>query len=105
VTKNSYFRIDAGGLVLTIRASPKASRNALLGVMETPEGPALKVAVTAPPDKGKANAALIDLMAKTFGVSKSSITLVAGETDRRKILRIGGNADELKTIAQRWMGS
>ncbi len=105
MTKNSYFWIDAGGLVLTIRASPKASRNALLGVMETPEGPALKVAVTAPPDKGKANAALIDLMAKTFGVSKSSITLVAGETDRHKILRIGGNADELKTIAQRWMGS
>lgn len=91
--------------MLTVRVSPKASRNAVQGVMETPDGFALKVAVTAPPDKGKANAAVVVLLAKVFGVSKSSLSVVAGQADRRKILRIKGDPTVLSPIAQQWMSS
>jgi uncharacterized protein len=99
----TFFRADKDGLVITARVSPKASRNAVLGPMPTPEGQALKVAVTAPPDKGKANAAVAALLAKAFGVAKSSVLLIAGETDRRKVLRVSGDPVQLSAIAQQWM--
>ncbi|MGE3477590.1 MAG: DUF167 domain-containing protein [Rhodospirillaceae bacterium] len=101
----SFFRPRAGGLTLTVRVTPKASRDAILGVMATPDGLALKVAVTAPADKGKANAAVIALLAKAFGVAKSNITLTLGETDRRKVLRISGDPATLAATAQTWMTS
>ena len=71
--------------------------------MDTPDGQALKIAVTAPPDKGKANAAVAALLAKAFGVAKSSVAVVAGETDRRKVLRVSGDPAALSTIAQQWI--
>lgn len=70
--------------------------------MPTPDGQALKIAVTAPPDKGKANAAVALLLSKVFGVSKTSIVVVTGDTDRRKILRISGDPTALIAIAQQW---
>lgn len=100
-----FFRAEKDALVLTIRATPKASRNAVQGVMETPEGFALKVAVTAAPDRGKANAAIAELLAKEFGVSKTKVTLIAGQTDRRKVLRIKGDPTVLSSIAQQWMSA
>lgn len=99
----SFFRADKDGLVITARVSPKASRTAVQGVMPTPDGEALKIAVTAPADKGKANAAVTSLLAKTFGVAKSSVAVVAGETDRRKILRVAGDPAVLAAIAQQWI--
>ncbi|MGB4058546.1 MAG: DUF167 domain-containing protein [Alphaproteobacteria bacterium] len=50
----------------------------------------LKASVTAAPDKGKANKALIELLAEYLGVAKSTITIVRGETDRLKTLEIEG---------------
>ena len=70
--------------------------------MLTPDGHALKIAVTAPPDKGKANAAVTAVLAKAFGVAKSSVAVIAGETDRRKVLRISGDPAALSAIAQQW---
>lgn len=98
-----FFRPDAGGLVLSLKVQPKSSRNIIEGVVETPDGSALKVAVTAPPDKGKANAAVIALVAKAFGVAKRDVTLTLGETDRRKVLHIAGDPTALQAIAQQWM--
>lgn len=97
-----FFRPDAHGLVVTLKVQPKASREGIQGVVETPDGWALKVAVTAPPDKGKANAAVIAVVAKAFGVAKSNVTLTLGETDRRKVLHIAGAPAALAAIAQRW---
>jgi uncharacterized protein len=99
----SFFRADAKGLIITARVTPKASRTAVQGLMATPQGQALKIAVTAPPDKGKANAAVEALLAKTFGVAKSSVAVVAGETDRRKTLRVAGDPAALTVIAQQWI--
>ena len=54
---------------------------------------ALAVKVTAIPDKGKANEAVIALLAKAIGVAKSSFNLVNGETSRNKVLAIVANQD------------
>lgn len=98
-----FFRADARGLVVSLKVQPKSSRNAIGGPVETPDGWALKVAVTAPPDKGKANAAVAALLAKAFGVAKSNVTLTMGETDRRKVLHVAGDPMALQAIAQQWM--
>lgn len=95
-----FYRADADGLVLTLRVVPKAAREAIVGIMPTPDGEALKVSVTAAPDKGKANAAVAALLAKTFKVAKSSVAVVSGETDRRKIVRIMGEPEALGAIAE-----
>jgi len=101
----SFFRTLDAGLTLTVRVTPKASRDAIVGVMATADGLALKVAVTAPADKGKANAAVIALIADAFGIAKSHITLTMGETDRRKVLRVSGDPATLAATAQTWMTS
>jgi uncharacterized protein (TIGR00251 family) len=101
-TALSFFHSTSDSLLVTLRISPKASRDAIQGTMQTPYGYALKVSVTAPPDKGKANAAVIALLAKAFGTPKSAITLVAGQTDRRKVARIAGSPIALSAIAQQW---
>ncbi len=95
----SFFRAVEDGIVITARVTPKASREVVQGVMATPDGHALKIAVTAPADKGKANAAVCALLAKTFKVAKSSVAVVSGETDRRKVLRITGDPAQLAAIA------
>ena len=76
------------GLFLHIRATPKAGRNQITG---RTDDSALQVKVTAVPDKGKANLAIIETLAKNMGVAKSSFELVSGETARNKVLRINAN--------------
>ena len=87
----------ADGLRLFIKLTPRASKNAITGVEPDGEGKArLKVTVTAVPEAGKANAALIKLLAKTWKLPKSSLTIVAGETSRLKELELRGEAAALK---------
>ena len=90
------FKPVADGVRVAIRLTPKASRNAIAGIAETGQGEAvLKVMVTAVPEAGKANEALIKLLAKEWGIAKSSISLVAGATDRNKIVHVAGDAADL----------
>jgi uncharacterized protein len=83
-------RVAANGVTLAVRARPAAKKTAILGIFG--EGPQaqLKVGVQAPPLEGRANAALIELLAATFGVSKSSVELVSGEMSRSKIFLLRG---------------
>ncbi len=101
----ALFTPDASGGVLAVKAAPKASRNAIVGPMPTADGHALKVAVTAPADKGKANEAIAALVAEAFRVPKGAVSVIAGATDRSKLLRIAGDPLALSNIAQRWMPS
>lgn len=50
----------------------------------------IKIAVTAPPVDGEANAAVIELVAKTFGVPRSAVEVIAGASSRRKTIRVTG---------------
>ena len=95
------FGTSEGGLTLRIRLTPKASRDALGGVVESPDGAAaLAARVSAPPVDGAANKALIKLVAKRFGVPKSSVEIAAGATARIKTLRIAGDPDALAACAR-----
>lgn len=79
---------------ISVKLTPKASKNTVIGWETDLFGKkTLKCAVTAVPEKGKANKALIQLLSKHFGVSKSSITIVRGETSRLKIIEIQGVND------------
>ncbi|MCA1940410.1 MAG: DUF167 family protein [Caenispirillum bisanense] len=87
------FEPAAGGLRLFVRLTPKASRTAVQGIAPDADGGhVLKVAVTAVPENGKANEALIKLLAKEWRLPKSAFTLVSGATDRRKTLLVAGDS-------------
>jgi uncharacterized protein (TIGR00251 family) len=68
------------GTILPVRAQPGARRNEIRGEQEG----ALKVCVTQSPEKGKANKAVIELVAKSLKLRKSQIELIAGETSHQK---------------------
>lgn len=76
----------AGGVRFDVRVAPRASRDAIVGVHDG----ALKVALTAPPVEGEANAALIALLAKKLGVAKRDVVLLRGETSRAKRVEVRG---------------
>jgi uncharacterized protein (TIGR00251 family) len=79
-------RDTAQGAQFALRVQPRASRNAIAGVM----GDAVKLAITAPPVDGKANQAVVEYLAELFQVSKSSIVIVSGETGRNKLIAVRG---------------
>ena len=100
------FQPVAAGIRLRLKVAPKAKRNEIGGWLDEPDGgQALKVAVTAAPEDGKANAAVIALLAKEWGVAKSAISVVAGATDRRKIVEIRGRSAELIQKIEAWLSS
>ena len=77
--------------LLEVRVQPRASRNEIGDFM--PAG-ALKVRVTAPPVDGKANDAVVKLLAKQLGITPSSVTVVRGATARNKTIEIDGLSDD-----------
>ena len=79
-------RSDASGATFAIKVHPRAKKNAITGEI----GDALKVALTAPPVDGKANAACIEFFAKLLNVPRSSVNIASGETSRNKVVRIMG---------------
>jgi len=79
------FGKGSGGSALSIKVTPRARKNEIVGVMA--DG-TLKIRVTAPPVGGKANEAVIELLADVLKVSKSKIEIVAGETGAQKLVSI-----------------
>ena len=75
-----------GGVELSVFCQPKAARSALIGM----HGGALKAKVKAPPVEGRANRALLDLLAGALGVPRGRLTLVSGEQSRNKRVRVDG---------------
>ena len=69
---------------LSVRVKPSAKKE---GVKVAPDG-VLEVRVSAPPEKGKANERLIELLAEHFGVPKSQVSIIAGHTQRQKVVEI-----------------
>lgn len=76
----------AGTATVRLKVVPGASRTRLAGML----GDRLKVQVAAPPEAGKANKAVCTLIAKTLGVAKGDVQLVAGDTQPLKTLAIAG---------------
>lgn len=87
--------LSAGVLRIDVLVVPRSSRTSVGPLV----GGRLRVAVTAPPVDGEANAAVIEAVAKAFGVRRSAVTIAHGERGRRKTLSIeGADADSLQTL-------
>jgi hypothetical protein len=74
-----------------VRVQPKASSDEIVGPCANAlGGESLKVRITAPPVDGKANAHLVKVLAKAFGVAKSRVSVVAGDSGRQKRVQVNG---------------
>jgi uncharacterized protein (TIGR00251 family) len=91
------FAAEAGGqsVRLRLRVSAGASRRRVLGV----HGGALKLSVKAPPEKGKANRDVLELVAETFGLAASDVEIVSGDTSPDKVVRLPLAPED---AARRW---
>ncbi|MFO1371270.1 MAG: DUF167 family protein [Candidatus Competibacteraceae bacterium] len=78
------YRWEGADLILHVRVQPRASRDELMASQDD----RLRIRITAPPVDGKANAHLREFLAVLFGVAKSQVTLLAGESSRDKRWRI-----------------
>ena len=82
----AWARDGAGGAVLEILVQPRSSRTRVVGEHDG----RLKLHLAAPPVDGEANAALVAFLADALGVRRADVALLAGETGRRKRVRVSG---------------
>ncbi len=78
-----YTRIK-DGILIEVRVAPRSSKRQIVGAI----GNIVKVKLTAPPVDGAANEQLIELLSEKLKIRKSSITIIKGESSRRKIVKI-----------------
>lgn len=89
------------GLVLRVRAAPGAPKTKIIGRL----GDALKVAVQAPPERGKANDELIRFLAGALGIDRAAIILKSGEASRQKSFRLMvADPERIETIIRSFIG-
>ena len=93
----AFVRRTAAGVTVELRAQPRARRTAL-----TCDGGTLKAQVTAPAEDGRANAAVIDLLAATWRLPKSAFAVTRGATSRDKVLSIAGEPASLAAKIMAW---
>jgi uncharacterized protein (TIGR00251 family) len=92
----SPFTAVADGVRVRLKVTPRAAADRVGGLQaEADGGVALKVAVTAVAEDGRANRAVIDLLAKSWRLPKRSLTILQGAADRRKVLQVAGDPAEL----------
>ena len=77
---------NAKGVSFAVKVQPRARKNTITGAV----GDALKLALAAPPVEGRANRAVIELLAEVLEIPRSSVTIANGATGRNKVVRIGG---------------
>jgi uncharacterized protein (TIGR00251 family) len=100
------FRASPAGVRVRLRVAPKAKRSQFGGLADEPVGAkAFKIAVTAAPEGGKANDAVIALLAEEWGVAKSAVSVVSGATGRRKLVEIRGAPQDLLARLQGWLAA
>jgi len=89
-------RLGSGAVSFHVRLTPKGGRDAVEGWETASDGSEhLKARVRAVPEDGKANTALIALLAKTLAVPKSTVRIASGATARLKKIEIAGDANTL----------
>lgn len=86
------WRIVDDRLVVRVRLTPRAARDSVDGIVDTPFGPALEARVRAVPDKGEANAALEELIARTLKQPRRMVAVTGGLKSRVKSVTVAGEA-------------
>lgn len=101
----SPFAAVAEGVRLRLKVTPRARREGIEGLAREADGSvSLKVAVTAAPEDGRANAAVIALLAREWRLPRSTFSVLAGASGRRKTVRVAGKPDALMAKLRRWLG-
>ena len=92
-----WLREAGGAIVLALHVQPGAKRTEAAGT----HGDSLKIRLAAPPVDGKANAALLEFLARKVGAGRTALTLISGQTSRTKRVRVDGVvADALRALLQ-----
>ena len=94
----SFLRRTGSGVTIELRVQPRSRRTGLAC-----SGGALKAAVKAPAEDGKANSAVIELLAEEWRLPKSVIEIMRGAAQRDKVVRISGEPDQLAGRIAAWM--
>ena len=85
-----------GRVRFAVHVQPRASRSEIVGL----HGDALKVRLSAPPVDGAANAALVELLADAFGVSRRAVRIVSGDASRGKVVEVdGADVENIRRLA------
>ena len=88
---------SSNGCTISVRVHPRASRDRVLWMREG----TLRVSVSAPPHDGKANAALLELLAESLGLAKSRLRIVRGHSSRDKVVAVDGlDAGEVRRMLE-----
>jgi uncharacterized protein len=96
------WRIEADGLTLAVRLTPKGGRDAVGTVERLADGRSiLKVRVRAAASEGEANAALLKLLGRTLGVAARDVSLVAGASARLKRVKVVGSGAALAAVLEK----
>jgi len=74
------------GIIIEVKVDPRSSRNEIVGAVDK----IIRIKLTAPPVGGAANALLIELLAEKFGIRKSDISIMKGESSRHKLIKLRG---------------
>ena len=90
-------RESTEGLMFTIFVQPRASKNEVVGL----HGDAVKIRLTAPPVEGKANKMCAAFLAKSLGLPKSAVEIVAGQTGRTKQVKVACPPEEQAELRRR----
>lgn len=98
------FKAGPEGVAVSLRVTPRAARDRIDGLAATADdGAELKVGVTAAPEDGKANAAVLKLLAKAWKLPKSSLSVVRGQSERRKTVLVAGDSATLEPALRHWL--
>lgn len=85
-----------------LRVTPRARRAGIDGLKDDPDGVRFKVAVTAAAEDGKANAAVLALLAREWHLAKSDLAIIAGAGSRNKTIRIAGEGPDVLAALIHW---
>lgn len=98
-----FARVVRNAVQIQVRVHPGARSAGIHARSAEPDGSVrLSVAVTAPADRGRANAALIELLARTWNIPKSALSITAGLASRRKTVEVVGDPDALAARITAW---
>ena len=102
--RTGAFVAAANGVRVAVQLNPKASAAGIDGIAVDGDGrPRLRARVTAPPERGKANAALVALLAREWRLPKSRMRITAGAASRRKTVTIEGAPEATMATLRAWM--
>lgn len=89
-----FYTVTQDGIILNICVQPRASKNQICGI----QGETLKIRLTSPPVDGAANKLCREFLADVFGVAKSYVEIISGDTSRHKRVRILGDPEQFRKV-------